>query len=135
MEKEILSWVKQNFNKDARIMEGYFPEYDIHCPDVGNIEVKEDRMAHGTGNYAIEKASTEGYPSGISVTTAEMFCQVDYEYVTFIPTYCLKELVKGSTLYNMGFGKGTKGWLIPRNLVLNHPAAKVMERWFELWLK
>jgi len=133
VEREILKWVRKNVG-EAKIMEGYFPDYDIHCPDVGNIEVKEDRMAHGTGNYAIE-FEYKGKPSGIAKTKAETYILVDYEYVVMIPTYFLKELVQKSHTTNMGWEKKAKGYLIPREKVLNSPVAKVVERWFDLWLK
>ena len=132
VEREILKYVREYIG-DAKIMEGYWPDYDINCPAVGNIEVKEDRMAHGTGNYAIE-FECGGKPSGIDITTAEIYILVDYEYVNIIPTYFLKELVKKSLITNMGHKKGARGYLISRDRILTSPVVNVVERWFDLWL-
>jgi hypothetical protein len=136
VEKEILKWIHQNVGKKAKIVENYYPEYDIECEELGNVEVKEDRMAHQTGNYAIEYENHNGKPSGIAVTTARMFVLVDWEYVTFIPTESLKFLVKGSDAkkdVKMGYERGTKGWLIPRETILNSPFADVKKRWFPIY--
>lgn len=132
VERKLLPWIRENIG-DAKIMEGYYPEYDYLCPAAGNIEVKEDRMAHGTGNYAIE-FECGGKPSGIEVTTAETYILVDYEYVVVIPTYFLKELTKESLMTNMGHKREAKGYLVSRDKVLSSPVVNVTERWFDLWL-
>ena len=133
VEREILKWIRETIG-EAKIMEGYYPEYDINCPALGNIEVKEDRMAHGTGNYAIEFECNEK-PSGIDITTAETYILVDYEYVVIIPTFFLKELTKKALITNMGYKKSARGYLVSRYDILSSPVVSVIERWFDLWLK
>lgn len=115
--------------------EGYNSDYDIKGKD-GSIEVKEDRMAHQTGNYALEYETHDGKPSGYAGTKATIFCLVDWEYVTLIDTWFLKQMintmeVKKQVEMGQEFPDGrNKGWLIPREKILNCPVATVLERWF-----
>jgi len=59
------------------------------------VEVKTDRMAHSTGNLAVEYSS-RGLPSGIATTKADYWAFVigDNNTVIFIPTERLKELAR-----------------------------------------
>lgn len=59
------------------------------------IEVKTDRLAHITGNVAIEY-KYRGKPSGISTTEAEYWAFVLYDMTTIIlvPTEKLKEIAR-----------------------------------------
>jgi hypothetical protein len=137
VEREILKYYRINFDKDACFPENFTKEYDILSKKVGNIEVKEDRMAHQTGNYAIEYEDAQGEPSGIAATKAEHFVLVDWDYVCFVATGNLKAIIEGmdykKTVY-MGYrteeGRKAKGWLIPRDKILNNPLVILKERWF-----
>lgn len=59
------------------------------------IEVKTDRMAHTTGNIAVEY-QYRGYPSGISTTESDMWAFVLYkaDLIIFVSTKQLKEIAR-----------------------------------------
>ena len=139
VERQVLRWIQKNYDKDAFLPAQHLAEYDIDSKTMGNIEIKEDRMAHATGNYAIEIEDGHGKASGIEITTAKFFMIVDYEYVILIHTESLKFVVNSCTtkrLIQMGdkFEHGTtsKGWLLPRDILLTSPFAQVTKRWFPI---
>jgi len=136
VEREILKWYRKNIDKDAKLPIYHHKGYDI-ISNVGNVEVKEDRYAHQSQNYAIEFRDASGEPSGIEATTAKHFVLVDWEYVVFTLTDNLKFLVKNydrKKAVKMGYktkeGKQATGWLIPRDVILNSPLVRVEKRWF-----
>lgn len=140
VERQVLRWIKKTYDKDAFIPGGYLPEYDIDSKAMGNIEVKEDRIAHHTDNYAIEFVNGNGKPSGIEITTAKFFVIVDYEYLILIPTESLKFVLnncQNKKIIDMGDrfpnGNCSRGWLIPRNVLLTTPFAQVTKRWFPVF--
>ncbi len=86
-------------NCQYHIMQGNFKYFDLVIvgKETGKIktaEVKFDRLAHKTGNFAIE-LSCGGKPSGISSTKADLFLLVDANSfeVYPIPTEQLKGLL------------------------------------------
>lgn len=90
---------------------------------VTKVEVKTDRIAHHTGNVAIEYES-RGLPSGISTTEADYWAFVigENKTVIFITTKRLKELARfwyktGNVVYG-GDDKKSKIILIPINQLL-----------------
>jgi hypothetical protein len=121
----------------AYLVDGYCQERDIVSEVMGDIEVKEDRMAHVTGNYAIEFENGHGEPSGIMGTQAKHFVLVDNERVSIMATeslrYIIREL-KVKTTIEMGErfdnGKRCRGWLIPIEKILSSPYVEVIPRWF-----
>lgn len=136
VEKEILLWYRKNYDPKAVLTQGYNSDYDISSTK-GSVEIKEDRMAHQTGNYALEYETHDGKPSGYAGTKAKTFCIVDWEYVILIDTWFLRDLIKSmevkkEVLMGQVFpdGKRNKGWLIPREKLLNCPTATILERWF-----
>jgi hypothetical protein len=136
VEKEILHWYKYQ-DPEAKLTEGYNPDYDIVGPK-GSVEVKEDRMAAQTGNYALEYETHDGKPSGYAGTKATIFCIVDWEYVALMDTHVLKDIIdtlEVKKVVEMGQvfpdGKRNKGWLIPREKILTNPMVLIKERWFE----
>jgi hypothetical protein len=138
VEKEILKWYRV-IDPEAKLTEGYNADYDI-LGKKNSIEVKEDCMAHQTGNYALEYETHDGKPSGYAGTKANLFCIVDWEYVCLMDTHVLKDIIDSMELkntINMGQtfsdGKSNKGWLIPRAKILNNPNVQVLERWFPRW--
>ena len=138
IERQILKWYQRNISGTASLASFHRETYDIFCPQVGNVEVKEDRIAHQTKNYAFEYEDAEGKPSGIEITIAKQFVIVDWKYVIFIATESLKYLIKESKtkrIINMGYttanGKQAKGWLIHKDEILLSPYAKVKKRWFK----
>lgn len=135
VEREILLWYRKT-DPEAKLTEGYNADCDI-IGSKGSVEVKEDRMAHQTGNYALEYETHLGEPSGYARTTATIFCLVDWEYVCLIDTRVLKDLINSMEVKKEVYmgevfpdGKRNKGWLIPRDKILNNPMVSVIERWF-----
>lgn len=84
------------------------------------VEVKSDRMAHKTGNLFIEVFS-RGKPSGISITTADIWIYRIEAHGTaiIVPTRIIKEVVrecflKNNQKYTLGGDNNTsKGVLVP----------------------
>ena len=138
VEREILKWVRENLDKEARLVEGYFPDYDIYTKK-GCIEVKEDRLAHQTGNYALEFETHDGKPSGYQQTTADMFVIVDWEHVSLMATDILKDIVDSTDKKEIDMGevfgdkRRNRGYLIPRERILNNPLVSVYRRWFPVY--
>ena len=137
VERNICSWVKRNHDPNAYVVEGYVPERDIVSEVMGDLEVKEDRMAHVTDNYALEYENGQGQPSGVMGTHAKHFVLVDYDTVCIMATeslrYLLREMKNKRTL-EMGErfnnGKRVKGWLVSRHIIQTSPYVKVIPRWF-----
>ena len=137
VERAILKWYRQNKDPEASLETSKCKEYDILSSVVGNVEVKEDRLVHQTGTYAIEYEDAAGLPSGIAVTTANEFVLVDMKDVVFIATESLRFLVKESKRkrrMDMGYRtnkkKQAKGWLIKEEEIKYSPYAIVKKRWF-----
>ncbi len=112
-------------------------EYDIICPKVGNVEVKEDKLAAKTGFYALETEDRESKPSGVSVTTAGDFVLVDESNVLFMKTTSLFYIIdqcKVKRLLQMGVTdkEGRRGWgyLIPTKEFIFSAYVEVVKRWF-----
>ena len=136
VEKEILLWWRKHYDENAKLSEGYNSDYDI-ISSKGNVEIKEDRMAHQTGNYALEFVTHDDKPSGFTGTKAEYFCIVDWEYVSIMATSVLKEIISDMEVkktIDMGDtfpdGKRNKGYLIPRERILNNGSVTIKERWW-----
>lgn len=137
VERQILRWVQKNFDAEAKIVDGYCAEYDIISPVLGNVEVKEDRLAHQTNNYAIEFEDGKGEASGIAVTTAKLFVLVDWEWVTYLATESLKWIIKSNKVKTVSMGytfqdkvSRAKGYLIERDKILLSPLVTTQKRWF-----
>ena len=140
MEREICQWVWKNLDQTAHIPEKYLEHCDIICDEIGNIEVKEDYQACQTENYAIEFENYKGEPSGLGITKATYYVLVDDEVVCMLKTDDLKEIIsnyKYKKIIPMGDertnGEKCKGWLIPRELIINNSTTKVIPRWFSNW--
>lgn len=139
VEREILKWYRENVDKEARLVQGYFPDYDIYSKK-GCVEIKEDRLAHQTGNYALEYETHDGKPSGYKATKAEFFVLVDWEYVSLMATPVLKDIVEELNPKTVLMGdtfqdnKRNKGYLIPREKILNNPMVRLYRRWFDIYL-
>lgn len=135
VEREILHWFRQHYDKEAKLTEGYNSEADI-VSSKGSVEIKEDRLAHQTGNYALEFITHDQKPSGFMGSTSDYFVIADWEYVLVMSTQWLRDFVNEmqvKKVIEMGenFPDGrNKGYLIPREKLLNNPMVQVMERWF-----
>jgi hypothetical protein len=137
VEVEILRWYQKNVDKEALLAPGGCKEYDIICEKVGNVEVKEDVMAHQTEHFAIEYLDANDEPSGIGATTAREFVLVDWEMVYRFKTDVLKYTIKecnDKRSVGMGYtskgGKRARGWLIPKNVIEFSPCVHKIIRWF-----
>ena len=137
VEAEIMEWYKANVDGKTRLARPMTKEYDILCPAVGNVEVKEDKMASHTGFYAFETEDRLGNPSGIAVTTAEEFVIVDDTHVLRSKTLSLLFLIRNSTerkIIQMGVrdkeGRRALGYLIPTGELVYSPYVEVINKWF-----
>ena len=135
VKKEILAWYQQTHPKSRLVRE---KDYDLYCPAVGNVRVKEDRIACESGAYSFEFEDVDGKPSGIAQTIAGEFVLVDKEYVIKIKTVSLLFLIKECEerrIIQMGFttkdGGRAKGYLIPRSYILGSPYIEKVKRWFK----
>jgi hypothetical protein len=137
VEQEIMKWYQKNVDPKTRLANPSTKEYDLVCPEVGNVEIKEDFIATRSDQYALEYEDANGKPSGIACTTAGEFIIVDKEYVLRIATISLLFLVKecpDRRIIQMGYttkeGKRAIGYLIPRNYLIHSPYVECLERWF-----
>jgi len=106
------------------VVEGYNKEFDIEIPEKGiTVEVKYDHLSHKTGNYMFE-TEYDGQPSGIEVTTANWWLQVDKERCIWIDCSALKYILKDIRVTKMGGigdSKCKAGHLVPTNRILYSP--------------
>lgn len=137
VERNILKWIQKYFDPEAKLVEKYDPAKDIISKVMGDIEVKEDRLAHQTDNYAIEFEDGNGKVSGIDATLSKHWVIVDWENVNLMATESLKYIIEQSKplrTIEMGFkfddGERSKGYLLPRHKVLLSPFVKTVPRWF-----
>jgi len=136
VEQEILLWFQKTHDPKATLSQGYNAECDI-ISSKGCVEIKEDRLAHQTGNYALEFITHDDKPSGFMGSTSDYFVIVDWEYVLVMSTQWLRDYINemevkkkiemGETFND---GKRNKGYLIPRDKLLNNEMVQVLERWF-----
>ena len=136
-ENKILEWYQKNVDEKTRRAPLGKKEYDLWCPKVDNVEIKEDLLAHNTGFYAFEFEDAQGKNSGLSASTAGEFVVVDKERVIILKTVSLLFLIrdcKEKRIIEMGYrtkeNKRALGYLIPVNYILFSPYAKAMKRWF-----
>lgn len=137
VERAILKWYRQNRDPEASLETSKCKEYDILSKVVGNVEVKEDRMVHQTGTYAIEYEDASGLPSGLGVTTASEFVLVDMYNVVFIATESLRYIIKNTRKkkrvkmgYRGRYNKQATGWLVNAGEIKYSPYAIILKRWF-----
>lgn len=110
-----------------RIMEGNFKEFDTISVEDGKIvlrEFKADRIAHTTGNLAIEFMS-HFKPSGINVTTADYWCHyvIGTEELYNIPVTVLKDMLNRQLYHeikHIGMGENKTIFLIKKDLLKDY---------------
>jgi hypothetical protein len=136
VEHHLADWIRKKFDPEAKMPAQYTPHYDIESPVLGNIEVKEDRLAHKTDMYAFEYSNFEGEDSGYLGTKAKTFVIVDQETVIMVATESLNYILRNSTQkrkskmgYRVKDDKTCFGWLIPRTEIIYSPYAQVYEHW------
>ena len=104
----------------AKIMEGYFKEYDIIIPETNTtIEVKSDVKSLHTGNFE-EAVEFDGKPSALSTTTADWWVFYDSETEFWITPELIRHSVKGLELREFigkGDTKSKKAYLCPKDYI------------------
>lgn len=110
-EQQLLKYIEHD---SYEFSVGYFPDWDVKITK-NNIdsffEVKADRMAHHTGNIAIE-IECSNKPSGLSTTKADFYAifitggKNDKLYIIHVET--LRQKIKGCRLVYGGDGKRAK---------------------------
>lgn len=113
--QEIFTWYKKRYDESATLLR------DTVTGNKGTVIIKEDRMCHQTGYYALE-----------SITEAQdddLLVLVDWEYVVIIPVKGFNKLLDTLEVKKIKNGK----ILIPRHKVLDCLFAEVMERWFPIY--
>ena len=119
IEEYVLSIIQEKYPK-AKIMEGYFKEYDIMIPEIDKtVEVKSDVKSLYTGNYVVEVAF-DGKPSALSTTTADYWVFYDSECLIWITTEKIWKAVKGlslTTFVGKGDTKSKNAYLCPKEYI------------------
>jgi hypothetical protein len=137
VEKEICENLKL-LHPEARVIEATYVEngyeeigYDIFIPDIPlTVEVKYDRLSSKTKNYFIETGSNNK-PSGLSITKADIWVQVDDDYILWLASESLRYLIREFGIPEINFHKiipPKSGYLIPRIRLLCSSYTKWVER-------
>ena len=127
-EEYILKGIRRKYPK-AKIMEGYFKEYDIIIPEINQtVEVKQDKKSLYTGNYVVE-VSFDGKPSALSTTTADWWVFYDGECEVWIKPDYIWKAVKGLPIREFvgnGDSKSKNAYLCPKEYI-RIQASKIRE--------
>ena len=119
VEEYILKRIQKKYPQ-AKIMEGYFKEYDIIIPEINKtIEVKSDVKSLHTGNYVVEIAFN-GEPSALSTTKADYWVFYDSECEVWIKPENIWRAVKGLEIKEFigkGDDKSKKAYLCPKEYI------------------
>ena len=119
IEEYVLSIIQEKYPK-AKIMEGYFKEYDIMIPEIDKtVEVKSDIKSLETGNYVVE-VSFDGNPSALSTTTADYWVFYDSECLVWITPENIWRAVKWLPLHKFigkGDTKSKNAYLCPKEYI------------------
>ena len=119
VEEYILKRIQEKYPQ-AKLMEGYFKEYDIMIPEINKtVEVKSDVKSLYTGKYAVEIAFN-GKESALSTTTADWWVFYDSECEVWIKPELIWKSVKGLPMREF-VGKGDKksktAYLCPKEYI------------------
>ena len=119
VEEYILGRIQEKYPQ-AKLMEGYFKEYDIMIPEINKtVEVKSDVKSLYTGNYVVEIAF-DGKESALSTTTADWWVFYDSECEVWIKPELIWKSVKGLPMREF-VGKGDKksktAYLCPKEYI------------------
>ena len=119
IEEYVLRIIQEKYPK-AKIMEGYFKEYDIMIPEIDKtVEVKSDVKSLETGNYVVEVAF-DGKPSALSTTTADYWVFYDSECLVWISPEKIWKAVKGlsvQAVVGRGDTKSKNAYLCPKEYI------------------
>ena len=119
IENYILKRIQKRYPQ-AKLMEGYFKEYDIIIPEIDKtIEVKKDFKSQETGNIVVE-IEMNGKPSALLTTTANWWViHISPEDLIWITPETIKEMLEFEEFDTVEFiGKGDDvskiAYLIPK---------------------
>ena len=119
IEEYILKRIQKKYPQ-AKIMEGYFKEYDIIIPEINKtIEVKSDVKSLHTGNFVVE-VEFDGKPSALSTTTADWWVFYDSKAEFWITPELIKHAVQDLELREFvgkGDTKSKKAYLCPKDYI------------------
>ena len=119
IEEYILKIIQEKYPQ-AKIMEGYFKEYDILIPEIDKtVEVKSDVKSLHTGNYVVEVAF-DGKPSALSTTTADYWVFYDSECLVWITPDNIWKAVKSLDIRKFigkGDEKSKNAYLCPKEYI------------------
>ena len=119
IEEYILKRIQKKYPQ-AKIMEGYFKEYDIIIPEINKtIEVNSDVKSLHTGNFVVE-VEFDGKPSALSTTTADWWVVYDSVCEIWIKPWLIKHSVKDlelSEFVGKGDTKSKKAYLCPKDYI------------------
>ena len=119
IEEYILERIQEKYPK-AKIMEGYFKEYDIIIPEINKtVEVKSDVKSLHTGNYVVEIAF-DGKESALSTTKADWWVFYDSECEVWIKPDNIWRAVKGLEMREFvgkGDEKSKTAYLCPKEYI------------------
>ena len=119
IEEYILKRIQKKYPQ-AKLMEGYFKEYDIIIPEIDKtIEVKSDVKSLHTGNFVVE-VEFDGKPSALSTTTADWWVFYDSETEFWITPELIRHSVKELELREFigkGDTKSKKAYLCPKDYI------------------
>ena len=119
IEEYVLGRIQKRYPR-AKIMEGYFMEYDIEIPEINKtVEVKSDIKSLETGNYVIE-ISFDGKRSALSTTKADWWVFYDSECEVWIKPSHIWKAVEGLKIREF-IGKGDEksktAYLCPKEYI------------------
>ena len=119
VEEYILKRIQEKYPQ-AKLMEGYFKEYDIMIPEINKtVEVKSDVKSLHTGNYVVEIAF-DGKESALSTTTADWWVFYDRECEVWIKPELIWQAVKGlptRDFVGKGDEKSKTAYLCPKEYI------------------
>ena len=119
IEEYVLGRIQKRYPR-AKIMEGYFKEYDIEIPEINKtVEVKSDIKSLETGNYVIE-ISFDGKKSALSTTKADWWVFYDSECEVWVKSSHIWKAVEGLKIREF-IGKGDEksktAYLCPKEYI------------------
>lgn len=128
--RHVLRFIKRRYDKEARealVKEGA----DLIKSEIlGDVKVKEDRLAHQTLLYCLNEKEFDELK-------AKWVVLVDQEFVVMLPTDALRFLIFSCDIkkkipigYKLTNGRKQDGWLIPRDYILSSPYVDITKRWF-----
>ena len=119
IEEYVLGRIQKRYPR-AKIMEGYFKEYDIEIPEINKtVEVKSDIKSLETGNYVIE-ISFDGKRSALSTTKADWWVFYDSECEVWVKPSHIWKAVEGLEIREFigkGDTKSKTAYLCPKEYI------------------